>query len=231
MTRSIAIMQPTFLPWLGYFALMDRVDEFVFLDSVQFAHRSWQQRNKIKTPQGVQWMTVPVRVNGRRTQLIHEVTIDGGADFSTRAMSSLRANYARAPYFAWCQALLGPLRDAPELLAELTIALIMSIRDGLGITTSCIRSSEISASGSRADLLVSICRTREASVYVSPVGSRAYLDGSTVFSDAGIELVYNEYSHPEYPQLWGPFEPYLSAIDLLFNVGPEALPVIRRGLE
>lgn len=223
-------MQPTFLPWMGYFALMDRVDEFVFLDSVQFAHRSWQQRNRIKTPRGAQWLTVPVQTQGRRTQLIRDVEIQDSPDFSRRAVASIRASYSRAPYFASHEEVLAPMRGAPGLLAELTTALVLTLRAAIGIETTCLRSSEIDASGHRADLLVSICKARGADVYVSPIGSRAYLDGTTTFPDAGIQLVYNEYVHPVYPQLWGSFEPYLSVIDLLFNVGPESLSVIRSGL-
>lgn len=231
MTRTIAIMQPTFLPWMGYFALMDRVDEFVFLDSVQFAHRSWQQRNRIKTPQGAKWLTVPVRTRGRRSQLISDVLIEAPEEFGRSAVASIRAAYARAPHFPAMHEVLEPLAHVPPSLADLTIALVMALRDALGIATECVRSSALGVEGRREDLLVTICRAREAGRYVSPVGSKVYLDGSTAFQAAGIDLVYHEYRHPEYPQLWGAFEPYLSVIDLLFNVGPGSLALIRSGLE
>lgn len=231
MSRTVAIMQPTFLPWIGYFALMDRVDEFVFLDSVQFAHRSWQQRNRIKTAQGAQWLTVPVMNRGKRSQVISEVLISGPAEFGRAAMASIRSGYARAPHFGTTQGVLTTLEHTPDHLCDLTIPLILAIKDQLGIGTPCVRSSTMVVAGSRQDLLVSICRARGAERYVSPPGSHVYLDGSTAFEDAGIELAYYHYRHPEYPQLWGAFEPYLSVVDLLFNVGPASLAVIRSGVE
>jgi hypothetical protein len=224
-------MQPTFLPWIGYFALIDRVDEFILLDHVQFAHRSWQQRNRIKTPHGVQWLTLPVEVKGKRDQRILDVRIGPTSDFAEKIERAITLNYSRAPWFArYSEAVLGPLARRPQLLVDVTIPLIWSLCRAIGVDTPIVRSSELEASGRREGLLVEICRSRGATTYVSPRGSHAYLDGSSAFPDAGIELRYHDYEHPTYPQLWGEFVPYLSTIDLLFNAGPDTLSVIRSGI-
>ncbi len=231
MTRSLAIMQPAFLPWMGYFALMDRVDEFVILDSVQFERRSWQQRNRVKGPNGVIWLTVPVRSHGRRDQRIDEVVLADAAGFARSAITTLDSFYSRVPHH---EDLRPPIVDviarSPERLVDLTIPLMTTLRDQLGITTPFIRSSDLEVSGHKTELLVEICRQRGATLYVSPPGSRAYLEGTTAFGDAGIELRYHQYEHPVYPQLWGEFVPYLSAVDVLFNLGPDALACVRRGV-
>lgn len=231
MTRVIAIMQPTFLPWCGYMALMDRVDEFVLLDSVQFERRSWQQRNRIKGPNGVLWLTVPVISRGLREQRIDEVRTDRSRDFDRSAMRTLDSCYQRAPHYAAVRdRLVTPIGELPERLVDLTIPLLLALRDLLGIATPWVRSSSLSASGRKADLLVAICRERGADVYLSPPGSRGYLDGTDAFARAGIEVRYHEYDHPAYPQLWGAFVPYLSVVDMLANVGPRALDLIRSGV-
>ena len=227
---SVAIMQPTYLPWIGYFALLDRVDVFVFLDSVQFARRSWQQRNRIKTAQGQLMLTVPVLKKGRYDQKVAEARIDQSSKFAVKHIRSIEASYASAPYFDRdAPQLFAVLRRRHEYLADLNIALIDWLAQAFGITTPKQRSSALTTSGVKADLLANICEKIGASRYVSPPGSRAYLDESSAFAERGIAVDYNDYVHPTYPQLQGDFEAYLSALDLLFNMGPDGLAVIRRG--
>jgi len=225
---SAAIMQPTYLPWIGYFGLMDMVDTFVLLDCVQFARRSWQQRNQIKTASGAMWLTVPVLSKGARQQIISEVRIDRSRDFPERHLRAIETNYRRSPYFGeYAPELFDILLRGHDRLADLTVELIEWLRDKLGITTRLCRASKIEARGSRANLLAGLCLTLDAEHYISPPGSKCYMESSGAFLDAGISVSYHEFVHPAYPQLFGRFLAQMSVIDLLFNVGPGSLAVIR----
>jgi hypothetical protein len=227
---AVAIMQPTYLPWLGYIALMDRVDVFVYLDSVPFDRRSWQQRNRIRSAAGIQTLTVPVFKKGMRGQKIAEVRINRDFGFPEKHIRSIEAAYAKAPFFdRYAPELFERLRRPHEFLADLTIGLIDWIAATLGIETKRLRSSTLEATGAKADLLADICTRLGAMRYVSPIGSKDYLSASDAFDRIGVPVVYNEYAHPTYPQIHGAFEPYLSVIDLLFNAGPDSLEIIRRG--
>lgn len=227
---TVAIMQPTYLPWLGYFALMDRVDTFVYLDSVQFARRSWQQRNRIKSADGEVMLTVPVVKKGLRNQRIAEVEIIYGPEFPRRHIDILTTNYRRAAFYdAHAPALYDVLQAGHRKLADLTIAICEWLAEVFGIAARRIRSVTLDSAGAKADLLVHLCRQVGATRYISPVGSHDYLADSDAFAKAGIELRYHGYEHPIYPQLFGPFLPFMGAVDLLFNVGPESISVIRSG--
>jgi hypothetical protein len=228
---SAAIMQPTYLPWLGYFALMDRVDLFIFLDTVQFDRRSWQQRNRIKGANGEQTLTIPVHKKGLRDQTIAEVGIVNDGVFPDKHIRAIELAYARAPHFErYANDLFEIFRSGHTLLADLSIALIEWLTDTLGIVTRCVRSNTLDAQGNKADLLADICGRLDVDSYVSSPGSRGYLDASDAFDQASIPVTYAEYEHPVFPQLHGPFIPQMSVIDLLFNVGPDSLDVIRSGL-
>jgi len=225
-----AIMQPTYLPWIGYFGLMDCVDVFVLLDSVQFARRSWQQRNRIKTPDGPSWLTVPVLSKGQHDQLIQDVVVDTSHGFPEDHIRAIELNYKKAPYFEmYAPSLFAILRSRHKNLAQLNEDLIVWGRETLGITTLLKRSSELKQHGVKAELLASLCDELRATEYISPPSSRDYLDESDAFQKHGIPFTYFEFEHPEYEQRFGEFVPYMSIIDLLFNVGPESLGVIRTG--
>ena len=228
--KAVAVMQPTYLPWLGYFALLDRVDVFAFLDIVQFDHRSWQQRNRIAGAAGPQMLTVPVLKKGARSQRIADVLINPTGGYPAKHIRAMEHAYTRAahidPYVA---GLTEIMQGGHERLADLTIDLIGWLSIQLGIETHCVRCSSLDATGKRADLLADICRRLGADLYVSPPGARVYLDKSRAFDDLGIPVVYNDYEHPTYPQCRSPFAPYMSIVDLLLNVGPESLAVIRGG--
>lgn len=228
---TVAIMQPTYLPWLGYFALMDRVDVFVFLDSVQFERRSWQQRNRIKGADGPQTLTVPVHKKGLRAQRIAEAQIDFAAGFPHKHVRAIKHCYARAPYFdRYSAELFVIMQRSCNQLVELTIGLIDWLAEQLGIASRCLRSGTLGAEGREADLLADICRRLEADCYVSPPGSMGYLANSDAFERLGIPVVYNEYDHPTYPQLHGTFVSHMSVLDLMFNAGPDSLNIIREGV-
>ena len=231
MTR-VAIMQPTYLPWSGYFGLMQSVDIFVLLDSVQFARRSWQQRNQIKTANGVQWLSVPVQSKGKRDQLIREVELDKSTVFADKHRRSIELSYAKSPYFRqYADNLLPLLDNSSPLLADMTISLILQLKAQLGIQTCVLRASELDGSGAKADLLASLCKQIGATAYVSPPGSKGYLDESGAFERIGVSVQYYEFKHPEYPQPFGEFVPFMSIIDMLFNCGERSSALIQDASE
>ncbi len=231
MSKTIAIMQPTYLPWVGFFALMGQVDAFVFLDSVQFDRRSWQQRNRIRTKDGEQMLTVPVFKKGKRAQTIAEVEIDhDGAPLEKHARAIALA-YAKAPCIAGPgRALLDILSRRHRLLVDLNLDIIDWARSVLGISTPCLRSSTLSATGCKADLLAAICVELGADHYLSPPGSRDYLDASTAMTDVNVSVEYFAYECQPYSQQHGDFVPYLSVADLILNHGPDAAAIMRAGV-
>ncbi len=229
---TIAIMQPTYLPWIGYFAMIDRVDEFVFLDSVQFEHRSWQQRNRIKTASGPAWINVPAQIKGNRDTLISDIQIADREKFLQKNIGAIRHSYEKAPFFKEHGEPLFTLLETASVkgIGPLNIALITWLCGVFGIVTPLLQSSGLGASGKKATLLADICRTRGSKDYLSAPGSKDYIDASDDFDKAGIAVHYHVYDHPVYPQLYPPFEPYMSAIDLLFNCGPDSLKILRSGV-
>lgn len=227
---TVAIMQPTYLPWLGYFDLMDQCDTFVLLDSVQFDRRSWQQRNRVKTPQGELWLTVPVRSKGRRESKISEVEIDRSQRFEETHIRTFEHFYAKAPFYRdSIDELAAILRKGHTHLAELTIELIGWLRERLGLEGELVRSSTLGVEGKKVELLVAICQRLGADRYISPPGAREYIEEDNLFPEHGIELCYHAYRHSEYRQLHGPFVPQLSVVDLLLNEGASSLAIIRSG--
>jgi len=226
----IAIMQPTYLPWCGYFGLMHSVDLFIFLDSVQFERRGWQQRNKIKTPNGFQWLTVPVISKGKRAQLIRDVQIDNSSSFSVKHLKAIELNYKKAANFNVVFPEIRMMLEVPsEKLAELSISLILHLKQLLGIETPVIRSSELKVDGAKTELLASLCLQVGATEYVSPPGSKNYIELSDAFREKGISIRYFDFVHPEYPQLYGEFLPYMSCIDMMMNCIEQPLSLIQGG--
>ena len=225
-------MQPTYLPWIGYFGLMDRVDEFVLLDSVQFARRSWQQRNQIKTANGPLWLTVPVLTKGARAQLIKDARIDWSRDFPDSHMRSIELSYRRSSHYdEYAPGLFAILRRRHERLADLTIELIFWLRDRLGISTPVRLASDTGTDGRKDDLLAALCQSVSGDHYLAAPGSREYLRHSTAFTAKGIKISYHEFAHPTYAQQFGDFLPYMSVIDLLFNAGRDSITLIRSAYE
>ena len=216
-------MQPTFLPWLGYFALIGSVDKFVFLDIVQFESRSWQQRNRILINKEARWLTIPISLPSGRSTQINQVRINTEHYSGTSILKTITQAYGSKPGFDFIekklfQAFLTP----PAHLSSLNVDLIKEITFALGIKPTFISASELQVSGSKADLLLDICKTLGASTYVSPLGSKVYLDGYTGFSELGINLEYQTFIHPIYPQGKIDFISHLSSIDAICNVNLEA---------
>ncbi len=228
---KVAICQPTYLPWSGYFDLMDQVDVFILLDDVQFEKRSWQQRNRIKTPVGLQWLTVPVITRGRQEQLIRGVEIET-AHFSRDHCRAIELNYRRAPFFEHYFDELSS-RLSPQdgmLLADLNVRLIEWFMKKLGIETRLVVSSGLRQSGKRTELLANLCESQGANLYISPLGSSVYLlKEKDALLAKGIDVVFQHYEHPEYRQQFPPFLPYASVLDLILNEGDRSLEILRTG--
>ncbi|MDC3175769.1 WbqC family protein [Prochlorococcus sp. AH-716-D13] len=228
----IAIMQPTYLPWLGYFGLMHYVDKFVFLDSVQFEKRSWQQRNKIKITDGERYLTIPVESKGKRDQLIREVKVVKSSNFENQHKRLIKQYYSNSPYFEEnYKTIFNDQAYNSHLLSEITINLILNLKELLGLKVQIYKSSEIETKGAKDVLLASICNKLEADEYISPPGSKNYLLASNEFSKNCININYFEYVHPSYKQLYKDFVPYLSIIDLIFNCGPNSLEIVKKGIK
>jgi WbqC-like protein family len=228
---KVAISQPTYLPWLGYFDLIDQVDVFVLLDNVQFEKQSWQQRNRIKTPTGLQWLTVPVMFRGRFGQLIKDVEIRD-AEFWRNHLRSIELNYRRSLFFdRYFEELSSRLKYTPGvLLAELNGRLLEWFMSVLGIQTRVVVSSQLQQAGRRTELLANICASLGADQYISPLGSAGYLlEEGNMLLDKGVGFVFQHYEHPEYCQLFPPFLPYASLLDLIFNEGERSLEILRSG--
>lgn len=230
--KSVAIMQPTFLPWVGYFDLLDQADEFVFLDNVQFERQSWQQRNRILGPSGLEWLIVPVLTKGRFGQKICDVEIKT-ADFPAKQLRTIAHHYSRTPYFGtyWdeLQSILLSVQVMPSL-AQLNMNLVRWLCKCFQLDASFRLASEMKPEGGRSERLVNIINALGGSQYISPIGAAAYLmDDQQVFSEAGIQVTFQNYEPHPYRQLYPGFVVGACALDILFNEGSAAGKNIRCG--
>jgi len=217
---KVAIMQPTYLPWLGYFNMMAQADVFVLLDNVQFAKKSWQQRNRIKTAQGELMLTVPVLSAQRFHQKISETLINTDSQFAKKHLKTIELAYAQAPYLDTHMPQMRDLIGSGEQhLAEFTERLIRWFAATVDIDTSIIRSSELAATGEGTSLTVHQLKELGADVFLAAEGSRPYVSTEPAFAEAGIEVIFQDYRHPVYEQLHGPFISHLAALDALLNLG------------
>ena len=226
----VSINQPAYLPWLGYFDRIAASDAHVVLDHVQFEKNSFVNRNRIRTATGQAWLTVPVLTAGRFGALpIDELEIDEARDWRRKHWQTISQSYSRAPHFAAHAPFFDELygRAWLRLLDLCTFSNSYLLRS-LGIETELHSSRSLAVEGAKSDLALAICRELGATVYLSGALGRAYLD-ERGFEQAGIEVRYQDYRHPEYAQLHSPFVPYLAAVDLLLNCGPESAAVMRRG--
>jgi hypothetical protein len=223
--KAIAILQSSYLPWKGYFDLMARVDEFVLYDSVQYTRRDWRNRNRIKTPMGLCWLSVPVLSKGQYNAPICDMRVADGR-WALRHWQTIRHAYARAPYFAEYA---GPLEalyrtlDTPWL-SEINAAFLRLLCAFLGIQTRITSCADygVAPELDATQRLLSLCEQAGASMYISGPSARDYIRDD-VFANAGIGIGYMDYAgYSPYPQLHGSFEHHVSVIDLLFQTGPNA---------
>lgn len=221
--KSVAIVQSCYIPWKGYFDLVNAVDEFIIFDDRQFTRRDWRSRNVVKTPRGPIWLSLPTQTKGRYHQRIDETLVDGTA-WREKHWRTLVHNYARAPHFAdYAQRLERLYLESDELkLSSINRAFIETICEAIGISTPLRPSTDYEAAGDRSERLVSLVLAAGATRYLSGPSARAYLD-EELFARNGLEVAYFDYAgYAEYPQLHPPFVHAVSALDLLFSVGAEA---------
>ena len=221
--KTVAIIQSNYIPWKGYFDMINLVDEFVLLDDVQYTRRDWRNRNKIKTSQGLHWLSIPVEVKGKYDVAISEVRVADQAWASVHWKTLVHA-YGKAPCFNEVRQWLEPLyADMPSRLSEINKTFIDGVNRYLGITTPVHWSSSFLTPDDKNLRLLSICRELNASCYLSGLAAKGYLDVHQ-FEEAGIAVEWMDYSgYPEYPQLYPPFVHGVSILDLIFNVGKRSV--------
>ena len=221
--KKIAIVQSNYIPWKGYFDLIAHVDEFILYDDVQYTKRDWRNRNRIKTPTGLQWLTVPVLTKGSFKQKINETKIDG-TKWQIDHWQSLEKNYSRAPYFIEVSSWLKPLftENSYIYISELNRRFLFSICSYLGIKTKISSSSDYKLFGDKTERLANLCVQSYGTEYVSGPAAKSYIDES-VFSKMSLNFTWFNYgTYKEYPQQWSGFDHKLSILDLLFNCGEKS---------
>ncbi len=219
------IIQPSYIPWRGFFHLIQRADVFVFYDDVQYDARGWRNRNQVKTPAGKQWLTIPVHHKGSQTAgiPINEIQINWDSPWNRKHWLTIKQLYQQTPFFQSYAAMVEAFferRDA--LLADFTIDSTIALARALGIShTRFVRSSSLGATGRKTERLIDVLRRVGAGLYISGPSARDYIEPS-LFQEAGIALEYQTYDYPQYPQQHPPFDGQVSILDLLFNVGSRA---------
>ena len=226
----MVVLQPGYLPWLGFFDQLQRSDCFIFYDDVQYDKNGWRNRNRIKSTTGEpHWLTVPVRVYSLTQRLI-ETAIDNRAPWARKHVGTIRQFYAKAPHLnRYLPELENLLRGRNwELLCDLDLTVIKLMCQWLGLEREIMRSSELLITGDGSERLVNFCLHVGANHYLSGNAAHEYLDVA-LFARHGIEVEWQNYKHPTYPQQHGAFVPFLSALDLLFNCGDESAKIISEG--
>lgn len=221
----VAIHQPQFMPWLGYLDKIDQADLFVVLDSVQFRKNEWQNRNRIRTAQGWQWITVPVL--HKFGQRLDEVRINQQRDWKGRHLRALEIHYRRAPHRdRYLKGLREIYQHSWDRLTDVNLAVIRWLLDAFGIKTPLRLASEMRLRNEPTDRLIDICHTVGAMQYLAGQGAAHYMD-RTRFEASGVQLQEQHFRHPIYPQCYEPFVPGMAAIDLLLTCGDEAISRLR----
>jgi hypothetical protein len=221
----VAIHQPQYLPWLGYFDKMRRADVFCFLDNVQYKKNDWQNRNRIKNAQGWQWLTVPVHY--RYPQKISEVTINNSVKWKKKHLQALISNCNRTPYFKQSLDIFERVySETWESLSDLNIILINRLRSALGIDPRpTVKASDFDLREDPTDRLIDICKALNADTYLSGQDGIKYMNMER-FRQSGIRVEVQNFQHPVYPQVFKGFQSHMSAVDLLVNCGAKSLEKI-----
>tara|TARA_A100001015_G_scaffold200746_1_gene224137 strand:+ start:3118 stop:3849 length:732 start_codon:yes stop_codon:yes gene_type:complete len=230
-----AIMQPTYIPWVGYFDMIDKVDLFVFYDDVQLTKRSWQTRNRLRNVSNEFWLTLPIKkTSSRDNLLIKDAVLNNNEKWKKKHLVTISNCYSKSEYFDELYSLIEPIYNQSEMLSQLNIGLIKMICERLNIHTKLIKSSSLyGIEGVKDHRLVSICKNIQINHYLSPQGSAKYINRQNIggdFLNQNIKLFYHDFEHPLYKQVDNNFIPYLGIFDLIFNSGfDEALKKIRFG--
>lgn len=223
MSKKVAIVQSNYIPWKGYFDLINRVDEFILFDDMQYTRRDWRNRNKIKSSQGPLWLTIPVEVTGKYFQKIKETVVSDAA-WGQKHWRTITHNYSKATHFKTYQDRFEELYlgSNERYLSEINHRFLRAICQLLGIETKISWSMDYQPSEGKTERLVDLCRQAGATEYLSGPMAKDYIEAQ-LFEKEGIKLCYMNYSdYPEYHQLFPPFEHYVSILDLIFNEGPQA---------
>lgn len=223
----IGILQPSYLPWLGFFEQIYRSDIFVIYDDVQYDKDGWRNRNRIKTANGIQWLTVPVHVKFEEKPLIYEVKIDNTMNWRKKHLRSIKQNYSKAPFYSkYINIFEEAYSKEWEYLVEINMFFILKLVDCFGMNDKkIVRSSSLKIKGDRIQKLINICKIFNANIFYEGSAGRNYIDEKE-FAMHGIRVEYQDYKHPVYRQLYGDFISHLSVIDLLFNHGEESILIL-----
>lgn len=222
-SNKVLITQSNYIPWKGYFDAINMADTMVLYDEMQYTKRDWRNRNKIKTANGSQWLSVPVNVKGKYHQKINE-TMVSDHKWRNKHWTAILHAYKKTPFFKdYSEELEAIFKDdSVEYLSEINRSLLEKISQFLGIDTPIRWSKEFELRGDKSEKLLNICKDLNATHYITGPAAKGYME-TELFDEAGIEIIWMDYSdYPEYPQLFGDFEHAVSALDLLFNTGPEA---------
>ena len=230
---KIGIMQPTFVPWAGYFGLIKFVDKFVFLDDVQFDSRSWQQRNKIYNNNSSTWLTVPVVKKNLQNQKIFDVKIDLNSNFKKKHIKQIHHNYTKAKYFKKYITFFEELYSKDfKYLSDMNIYFIKEICNLIDIRSEFFISKNLDVDGNKSEKLINICNKLKVKKYISVEGSRNYLQAdSELFLNEKIDLIYFGYNEVKYDVFYNNFYPKLSIIDIIFNCGENSKKIIIEGIK
>jgi hypothetical protein len=227
--KRIAILQSNYIPWKGYFDIINSVDEFVIYDDAQYTKRDWRNRNLIKTNNGIKWLTIPVEVKNKYKQAIKDTKI-AGRGWANKHLKAIRINYARAEYFNEINDWLAIIYKKCEkeiFLSDINLIFIREITGYLGIKTKISFSSDYMLEGDRSGKAISICLQSGAGEYLTGPAAKSYLD-IEAFGKAYINVKWMDYSgYKEYPQLFQPFIHEVSVIDLLFNTGKNSISYLK----
>jgi hypothetical protein len=226
---NCVILQPSYIPWRGYFHQIAKSDVFVFYDDVQYDKRGWRNRNQIKTPDGPQWLTIPVHSKGAQVNNIpiNKIPIAWEHPWVLEHTKAIHHAYRKSPFFEnYYPIILEQYQKKPELLSVFTTEMTISIAHLLGLNTQTfVYSSTLNVNGEKTDRLINILQILGATHYITGPTAKYYLEEEK-FSSNNISLEYMTYDYREYPQLYPPFEPNVSILDLLFNTGEQALGYI-----
>jgi hypothetical protein len=226
---TLVVLQPGYLPWLGFFDQMQRSSVFIYYDDVQFDKHGWRNRNRVKAPDGApHWLTVPVLHSGRNWPAILEIELDNRGAWARKHVGTLKQFYGKAPHLhRYLPALEEMLERRWALLVDLDLAVTELICGWLRLERRILRASALGISGKQSERLLALCEHVRARRYLSGNSAKDYLD-TELFARRGIEIEWQDYVHPVYPQQHGDFVPYLSIVDLLFNCGEESAAILGR---
>lgn len=225
---KIGILQPGYLPWLGFFEQIYKTDLFAILDDVQYDKKSWRNRNKIRTKDGWIWLTVPVLTKGAFSQQIKDVKINNDLSWQRKHLKAIEINYNQAPFYKDYIDFFKEIYSKKwENLVELDMVIVEFIMKQLNLTTKLLFSSSLGVSGNKNEKILNICKQLKADILYDGASAENFID-KEMFSKEGVNIEFQHYEHPVYPQIFKPFIPYMSVVDLLFNCGPQSMAVINQ---